>query len=67
MDLLAKPGIVVRIGMNQAIERVHHVPIAHDDDAHGADAAGVAVGCFEIYDDGVGQSTTNIQVLSGNS
>ena len=26
VDLLAKPGIVVRIGMNQAIERVHHFP-----------------------------------------
>lgn len=54
MDLLAKPGIVVRIGMNQAIERVHHFPIAHDDDAHGADAAGAAVGGFEIDTNEVG-------------
>ncbi len=54
VDLLAKPGIVVRIGMNQAIERVHHFPIAHDDDAHGADAAGAAVGGFEIDANEVG-------------
>ena len=59
VDLLAKPGIVVRIGMNQAIERVHHFPIAHDDDAHGADAAGAAVGGFEIDDDGAVQDSTN--------
>ena len=51
VDLLAEPGIVVRIGMNQAVEGVHHFPITHDDDAHGADAAGAAVGSFEIYDD----------------
>ena len=51
VDLLAEPGIVVRIGMNQAIERVHHFPIAHDDDAHGADAAGAAVGGFEVDGD----------------
>ena len=64
MDLLAKPGIVVRIGMNQAIERVHHFPIAHDDDAHGADATGAAVGSFEIYDDCVVQNITNLRISS---
>ena len=54
VDLLAKPGIVVRIGMNQAIERVHHFPITHDDNAHRADAAGADVGGFEIDTNEVG-------------
>ena len=58
VDLLAEPGVVVRVGMNQAIERVHHVPTAHDDDAHGADAAGAAVGGFEVYDYSMVHSTT---------
>ena len=64
VDLLAEPGIVARIGMNQAIERVHHFPIAHDDDAHGADAARAAVGGFEIYDDCVVQNITNLRIYS---
>ena len=54
VNLLAKPGVVVRIRMDEAIERVHHFPIAHDDDAHGADAAGAAVGGFEIDANEVG-------------
>lgn len=54
MNLLAKPGVVVRIRMDEAVERVHHFPIAHDDDAHGADAAGAAVGGFEIDTNEVG-------------
>ena len=54
VNLLAKPGVVVRIRMDEAIERVHHFPIAHDDDAHGADAAGAAVGGFEIDTNEVG-------------
>ena len=39
--------------MDEAVEGVHHFPIAHDDHAHGADAAGAAVGGFEIDDDSV--------------
>ena len=31
-----------------AIEGVHHFPIAHNDGAHGADAAGAAVSGFEV-------------------
>ena len=54
VDLLTEPGVVVRIRMDEAIERVHHFPIAHDDDAHGADAAGAAVGGFEIDANEVG-------------
>ena len=54
VDLLTEPGVVVRIRMDEAIERVHHFPIAHDDDAHGADAAGAAVGSFEIDANEVG-------------
>lgn len=48
VDLLAEPGVVVRVRMNETVEGVHHFPIAHDNDAHGADAAGAAVGGFEI-------------------
>ena len=55
MDLLTEPCVVVRVRMDKAVEGVHHFPIAYDDDAHGADAAGAAVGSFEIYDDGVCQ------------
>ena len=54
MDLLAEPGVVVRVRMNETVEGVHHFPIAHDDDAHGADAAGAAVGGFEIDANQVG-------------
>jgi len=57
VDLLTEPGVVVRVRMDKTIEGVHHFPIAHDDDAHGADAAGAAVGSFEIYDDCVFQSS----------
>ena len=64
VDLLAEPGIVVRIWMNKTVEGVHHFPIAHDDDAHGADAAGAAVGSFEIYDDCVVQNITNLRISS---
>ena len=58
VDLLTEPGIVVRIRMDKTVEGVHHFPIAHDDDAHGADAAGAAVGSFEVYDDSMGHCTT---------
>ena len=30
VDLLAKPGIVVRIRMDEAIERVYHFPATHN-------------------------------------
>ena len=53
MDLLTEPCVVVRVRMDKAVEGVHHFPIAHDDHAHGAYAAGTAVGSFEVYDDGV--------------
>ena len=56
VDLLAEPGVVVRVRVNEAVEGVHHFPIAHDDDAHGANAAGAAVDGFEIYDDSVVQN-----------
>ena len=55
MDLLAEPGVVVRVRVDEAVEEVHHFPIAHDDYAHGAHTAGATVGGFEIYDDCVGQ------------
>ena len=64
VDLLTKPGVVVRVRMDKTIEGVHHFPIAHDDDAHGADAAGAAVGSFEIYDDCVVQNITNLRISS---
>ena len=66
VDLLAEPGVVVRIGVDEAVEGVHHFPIAHDNDAHGADAAGAAVGGFKIDDDGVVQSRTKIRNYGQN-
>ena len=53
MDLLAEPGVVVRVRMNKAVEGVHHFPIANDDNAHGANAAGATVSGFKVYDDRV--------------
>ena len=51
VDLLAEPGVVVRIRMDKAVEGVHHFPIAHDDYAHGANAGGATVSGFKVYDD----------------
>ena len=53
VDLLAEPGVVVRVRMDEAVEGVYNFPIAHDDHTHGAYAAGAAVGRFKVYDDSV--------------
>ena len=47
--LLAEPGVVVRIWMDEAVEGVHHFPIAHDDNSRRAHAGGAAVGGLEVY------------------
>ena len=64
VDLLAEPGVVIRIGMYETVEGVHHFPIAYNDDSHGANAAGAAVSRFEVYDDCVVQNITNVRIFS---
>ena len=48
VNLLAEPGVVVRIGMDEAVEGVHHFPIAHDDYAHRTHAGWASVGSFKV-------------------
>ena len=61
MDLLAEPGIIVRIGMDEAVERVHHFPVTHNHNPHGAYATGATVGSLKIQYDSSIQNSTKIR------
>jgi len=66
MNLLAKPGVVVWVGMDETVEGIHHFPIPHDDYAHCAYAAGTAVCRFKIQYNTVLHNGTNIGISIGN-
>ena len=49
MHLPAEPLVVIRLGMDQAVEPVHDLSATNDDYANAADAARALIGCLEIY------------------
>ena len=49
VDLLAEPLVVFRLGMYEAVERVHDFPAAHYHHANGADAGRLLVCRLEVY------------------
>ena len=48
MDPPAEPLVVLRFGVDEAVEGVHDFASADDDDAHAADAGGLFVGGFKV-------------------
>ena len=49
MDLLTEPLIVLRLGVNQAVERIHYLAITNDDHSNAADAGTTLIGALEVY------------------
>ena len=49
VNLLAEPLIVLGLWMNEAVEGVHDLIIADDDDTNAADAARLLIGSLEVY------------------
>ena len=49
MHALAEPLVILRLRMDERIERIHHFPAPHHDHAHAADAAGLLVRRLEVY------------------
>ncbi len=49
MDSPAEPLVIIRFGMDQAVEPVRDPSVTYDDDPDAADAARAFVGCLEIY------------------
>ena len=47
--LPAEPLVVLRLGMDEAVEGVHNLPSTYDHHAHAAYAAGLLVGRLEVY------------------
>ena len=52
--LLAEPGVVVRLGLDERIERVGDDAAAHHHHTHAANAAALPVGGLEVYGGKVG-------------
>ena len=66
MDLLAKPLIVLRFRMYQAVERIHNTAVTYDNHSHAAYAgaalvSGLEINCCEIFHDSSGFA--NIQTM----
>ena len=49
MDPPAKPLIILRFRMDEAVECVHNLPVPDDDHPDAAHAGGLFVGCLEVY------------------
>lgn len=49
VHLLAEPFVVFGLRMDEAVERVHDLPVPDNNDSHAADAAAALVRCLEIY------------------
>lgn len=49
VDLLTEPLIVLRLGVNQAVVRIHYLAITDDDHSNAADAGTTLIGCLEVY------------------
>ena len=49
VHLSAEPLVILRLGMDQAVEPVHDLSVAYDNYADAADAARTFVGRLEIY------------------
>ena len=49
MHALAEILVVIGFGMNEAVKRICHFPILHDDDAYRTHAAWLFVGGLEVY------------------
>ena len=49
VDPLAEPAIVLRLRMDEAVERIYDLAAAHDDNAYAAYAARLFVRRFEVY------------------
>ena len=48
VHLPAEPLVVLRLGMDEAVEGVHNLPSTYDHHAHAAYAAGLLVGRLEV-------------------
>ena len=49
MHLAAPVVIVVRLRLNERIERIHYLAISHNDNTYRTNAAALVVGCLKIY------------------
>ena len=49
VNLLAEPLIVLRLGVNQAVVRIHYLAITDDDHSNAADAGTTLIGALEVY------------------
>ena len=49
VDSPAKPLIILRFRMDEAVECVHNLPVPDDDHPDAAHAGGLFVGCLEVY------------------
>ena len=49
VDLLTEPLIVLRLGVNQAVVRIHYLAITDDDHSNAADAGTTLIGGLEVY------------------
>ena len=49
VNTLAEGAVIIGLGMDETIERIHNTPAAHHHKSYGANAAGLSVGRFEIY------------------
>ena len=49
MHPLTEVAVVVRLGLDKAVERVYHLTVPYQHHAYGADARRVLIGCLEIY------------------
>lgn len=49
VHLSAEPLVVLRLGMYEAVERVHYPPAAYDDHPDAAHAGGLLVRRLEVY------------------
>ena len=48
MDALTPITVIVGLGLDKRIERVHNLPITHNDDTNRADAGALGVSGFEV-------------------
>ena len=49
VHLTAPVVIVVRFGLDEGVEGIDNLAIPYDDNAHGADARPLVVGCLKVY------------------
>jgi hypothetical protein len=41
--------LIVRLWLNERVERIHNLTVAHNDNANGANGRALVVSCLKIY------------------